>query len=189
MEFRLDPDIDLPVPRFNAGEDELTERFAALQRKLVPLWSSIEKLSGDEQTIVVVPSLTVDYDIRGSVLQAYEERFLFLLLLLRQPRARLIYVTSQVIHPSIVDYYLCLLPGVIASHARSRLHLVTPMDGSPRPLTLKLLQRPRLLRHIRSLIRNPDRAHLVPFNTTCSTSLCVMAYTSIKRAKRGSCFT
>jgi len=119
----------------------------ALQRELVPLWSSIEKLSGDEQTIVVVPSLTVDYDIRGSVLQAYEERFLFLLLLLRQPRARLIYVSSQVIHLSIVDYYLCLLPGVIDSHARSRLHLVTPMDGSPRPLTLELLQRPRLLRH------------------------------------------
>jgi hypothetical protein len=31
------------------------------------------------------------------VIQAYEERFLFLLLLLRQPRARLIYVTSRTI--------------------------------------------------------------------------------------------
>ncbi len=166
MEFRLDPEQDLPLPSFELPEAELQARFDALQRKLVPLWSSIEKLSGDDQTIVVVPSLTVDYEIRGSVLQAYEERFLFLLLLLRQPRAHLVYVTSQAIHPSVIDYYLCLLPGVIASHARSRLHLVSPLDASARPLSLKLLQRPRLLRQIRALIANPDRAHMVPFNTT-----------------------
>ena len=69
-------------------------------------------MTQDEQTIVVVPSMTLDDgDHAGAMLQAYEERFLFLLLLLRQPRARLVYVTSQPIHPSIVDYYLDLLPG------------------------------------------------------------------------------
>ena len=100
------------------------------------------------------------------MLQAYEERFLFLLLLLRQPRARLVYVTSQTVNPSIVDYYLGLLPGIIPSHARKRLHLVSPLDGSSRPLSAKLLERPRLLEQIRSLVPDPDRAHLVPFNTT-----------------------
>ena len=103
---------------------------------------------------------------RPRLLQAYEERFLFLLLLLRQPRARLVYVTSQTIHPSIVDYYLGLLPGIIPSHARKRLHLVSPLDGSSRPLSAKLLERPRLLEQIRRLVPDPDRAHLVPFNTT-----------------------
>jgi hypothetical protein len=98
--------------------------------------------------------------------QAYEERFLFLLLLLRQPRARLIYVTSQAIHPDIVDYYLDLLPGVISVHAKKRLFLVSPLDGSACPLTQKLLERPQLLRHIRSLIPDFRRAHHVPFNTT-----------------------
>ena len=142
-------------------------RFAELQEKLVPLWHSIERINTDEQTIVVVPSLTLDFgEERGSMLQAYEERYLFLLLLLRQPRARLIYVTSQAILPSVVDYYLDLLPGVIPSHARKRLHLVAPLDGSPRPLTEKLLDRPRLLRRIRDLILDKDRAHLVPYNTT-----------------------
>ena len=87
----------------------------------------------------------------AAVLQAYEERFLFLLLLLRQPRARLVYVTSQAVHPSIVDYYLGLLPGIIPSHARKRLHLVSPLDGSSRPLSAKLLERPRLLEQIRRL--------------------------------------
>jgi PGM1 C-terminal domain len=140
--------------------------FEQLQRKLVPLWKSIEHFNQDPQTIVVVPSMSIDAINSGAVMQAYEERFLFLLLLLRQPRARLIYVTSQTILPSIIDYYLALLPGVIPSHARQRLFLISPLDGSVRPLSDKLLDRPRLIERIRSLIIDPDRAHLVPFNTT-----------------------
>jgi hypothetical protein len=142
-------------------------RFDELQRKLVPLWQSIRAMSQDEQTIVVVPSLTLDSEgLAGSQMQAYEERYLFLLLLLRQPRARVVYVTGQRILPSIVDYYLDLLPGVIASHAKARLFLPSPLDGSPVPLSHKLLARPRLLERIRALIKDPNRAHLVPYNTT-----------------------
>ncbi len=140
--------------------------FYQLQKKLVPLWKSIERFNQDPQTIVVVPSMSIDAIGSGAVMQAYEERFLFLLLLLRQPRARLIYVTSQAILPSIIDYYLALLPGVIPSHARERLFLLSPLDGSVRPLSDKLLARPRLIERIRSLIMDPDRAHVVPFNTT-----------------------
>jgi hypothetical protein len=140
--------------------------FEQLQKKLVPLWKSIERFNQDPQTIVVVPSMSIDAISSGAVMQAYEERFLFLLLLLRQPRARLIYVTSQTILPSIIDYYLSLLPGVIPSHARQRLFLISPLDLSVRPLSDKLLERPRLMARIRSLIMDPDRAHLVPFNTT-----------------------
>src|ERR671919_298284 len=155
------------------GEGVMTDtahrqaEFEGLQRKLVPLWESIRAMTQDEQTIVVVPSITLDSEgLTGSMMQAYEERFLFLLLLLRQPRARLVYVTSQAIHPTIVDYYLDLLPGVIASHARARLFLPSPLDASPGPLSEKLLARPKLIRRIRDLISDADRAHLVPYNTT-----------------------
>ncbi len=148
-----------------AATDSQAE-FDDLQKKLVPLWKSIERFSQDPQTIIVVPSMSIDAIDSGAVVQAYEERFLFLLLLLRQPRARLIYVTSQTILPSIIDYYLDLLPGVIPSHARQRLFLISPLDLSVRPLSDKLLERPRLMKRIRSLIMDPDRAHLVPFNTT-----------------------
>src|SRR5438128_1452527 len=110
--------------------------------------------------------MTLEFECSSSELQEYEERFLFLLLLLRQPRARLIYVTSQMIQPNIIDYYLDLLPGVISSHARKRLFLVSPLDASTRPLSIKLLERPRLIDHIRSLIVDSNRAHLVPYNTT-----------------------
>lgn len=157
---------DLPMAVSGVSSEEVAARFERLQRKLVPLWKSIECMNQDEQTIVVVPSFAVDLVLTGSELQSYEERFLFLLFLLRQPCARMIYITSQAISPSILDYYLDLLPGVVPSHARKRLFLVSPLDGSSRPLTLKLLERPGLLRRIRSLIPDPDRAHLVPFSTT-----------------------
>jgi hypothetical protein len=150
----------------NSSNSDSQTEFDQLQKKLVPLWKSIERFNQDPQTIVVVPSMSIDAIDSGAVMQAYEERFLFLLLLLRQPRARLIYVTSQTILPSIIDYYLDLLPGVIPSHARQRLFLPSPMDGSVRPLSDKLLERPRLIERIRSLIMDSDRAHLVPFNTT-----------------------
>src|SRR6266513_1872102 len=153
----------MPEPKL-ASESQ--DQFDQLQKKLVPLWKSIEAFNQDPQTIVVVPSMSIDAIGAGAVMQAYEERFLFLLLLLRQPRARLLYVTSQTILPSIIDYYLALLPGVIPSHARQRLFLLSPLDGSVRPLSEKLLARPRLIERIRSLISDPDRAHLVPFNTT-----------------------
>src|SRR5262247_1053306 len=110
---------------------EAQARFDRLQAKLVPLWKSIQAMSQDPQTIVVIPSMSLDAAVlSGAEMQAYEERFLFLLLLLRQPRAEMIYVTSEPIHPSIIDYYLELLPGVISSHARRRLHLISPEDSS-----------------------------------------------------------
>ncbi len=92
---------------------EAAAQFDQLQRKLVPLWRLIESFNQEEQTIVVVPSMSVDKTATGSETQGYEERFLFLLLLLAQPRARMTYVTSQAIHPSVIEYYLDLLSGVI----------------------------------------------------------------------------
>ncbi|MGH9026165.1 MAG: peptide ligase PGM1-related protein [Acidimicrobiia bacterium] len=156
----------MEVPPIQSPPDAQA-RFEALQEKLVPLWHSIEALNQDPQTIVVVPSITLDkLEGSGVTMQPYEERYLFLLLLLRQPRARLIYVTSQPILPSVIDYYLDLLPGVIPSHARPRLFTIPVLDGTSRPLSLKLLERPRLMERIRELIPDPDRAHLVPYNTT-----------------------
>jgi PGM1 C-terminal domain len=145
---------------------EAAAQFDSLQRKLVPLWRSIESFNQDEQTIVVVPSMSIDMAITGLEVQAYEERFLFLLLLLTQPRARMIYVTSQAIHASVIEYYLDLLPGIIPRHALRRLTLLAPYDDSARPLSVKVLERPRLLQQIEAGIADKERAHLVCYNTT-----------------------
>src|SRR5262249_6327861 len=95
-----------PAPTLGLTPDEITVRYSALQSKLVPLWKSIASLNRDPQTIVVVPSITLDQmNMAPSVLQAMEERFLFMLFLLRQPNARMVYVTSRPILPDVVDYY------------------------------------------------------------------------------------
>jgi hypothetical protein len=148
------------------NEHERGERFARLQERLIPVWSAM-RLNEPGESIVVVPSVAPDRpEVNGAELQAYEERFLFLLLLLRHPRLQVIYVTGRPIAESIIEYYLALLPGVIPRHARARLHLVATHDGSPRSLADKLLERPRILARIRALIPDRSRCHLIPYATT-----------------------
>jgi hypothetical protein len=148
-------------------EEERYSRFDILQARMPGVWESM-RLNHDDESVVVVPSITLDRAVAesGSMTQAMEERFLFLLVLLRQPRLRMVYVTSMPIAPEIIEYYLALLPGVIPSHARARLSLVAVHDASPRSLSEKLLERPRLLARIAALVPNPARSHLVPYNTT-----------------------
>jgi hypothetical protein len=148
-------------------EDARNLAFDQVQSRMPEVWKRM-RLNETGESVVVVPSVTVDRVVAqgGALNQAMEERFLFLLLLLRQPRLRMIYVTSMPIDPSIVEYYLALLQGVIPSHARARLSLVAVGDSSSRPLTEKLLARPRLLAQITSLVPDQLRSHLVPYNTT-----------------------
>jgi hypothetical protein len=121
-------------------------RFEALQERMASVWKAW-KLDLEDESVVIVPSVTIPRTVSAgsAITQAFEERSLFLLLLLRQPRLRMIYVTSMPINSRIVEYYLALLPGVIPSHALARLTLVSTGDSSDRPLSEKLLQRPRLL--------------------------------------------
>src|SRR6201991_2360466 len=148
-------------------ENERYRFFDELQLTMPAVWESM-RLDLEDESVVVVPSISIERTTPGSgtIMQAMEERALFLLLLLRQPRLRMIYVTSQPVSESIVEYYLGLLPRVIPSHARARLTLVPVGDASATPLSSKLLARPRLLREIRALIPNPERSHLIPYNTT-----------------------
>ena len=124
---------------------------------------------------MIVPSLTLDTEeltkLTGS--SYYEERLLLLLIRLRNPRAHVVYVTSQPVHPLILDYYLHLLAGVPASHARARLTMLCAYDASPRPLTQKILERPRLLQRIRYAVPDPTQAYLTVFNPRRSSGRCL----------------
>ncbi|HEX2048273.1 MAG TPA: peptide ligase PGM1-related protein [Acidimicrobiales bacterium] len=94
--------------------------------------------------------------------QRYEERMLFLALLLRNPGLRIVYVTSSPVDPSVVDYYLRFLPD--PHPARSRLHLVDLDDPSTRALSEKILDRPGILAALRELA--PQGGTMLPFNVT-----------------------
>jgi hypothetical protein len=150
------------------GSAEELRRFAQIQERLAPL---AERLVADPripQTVVVVPSLTLDLEELAKIpgVHHYEERLLCMLMLLRMPRTHLVFVTSQQVPTAIVDYYLHLLPGVPLRHARGRLTLFSCHDSSDVPLTQKILDRPRLLDRIRGAIADPESAHLSCFNST-----------------------
>ena len=149
------------------GDADKRQRFDDLQARMGSVWDAMQH-DHEGESVVVVPSVALDPTIpdRGTLVQAFEERFLFLLLLLRQPRLRMVYVTSRPINPAVIEYYLALLPGVIPSHARARLTLISADDASARPLSVKLLSRPRLLAKIAAQIPNRAMSHLIPYNTS-----------------------
>ncbi|MEM7062334.1 MAG: peptide ligase PGM1-related protein [Cyanobacteria bacterium P01_B01_bin.77] len=142
-------------------------RFHQLQTQLTTCWQSIDCFDRAPRQILVVPSLSLDQEELGKIegVHHYEERLLFSLLHLRNPNTALIYVTSQPLHPSIVDYYLELLPGIPSSHAQNRLRLFSTYDGSQKPLTEKILARPRLIERIRRCL-SPQEAYMVCYNST-----------------------
>ncbi len=160
----------IPKPPFLKDltpEQEIAE-FERLKPRLAEVWASLTMREEVPHTSVVVPSLTLDQSELRKIAGAsfYEERLLFLLIRLRNPRARVVFVTSQPVHPMILEYYLQFLAGIPASHARSRLTLLCADDASPRSLTEKILERPRLIERIRAGIHDPAKAYLTVFNST-----------------------
>jgi hypothetical protein len=153
-----------PVP----GSDAETEAFRKLQRSFDRQYEKVfpDKLA--PRTVVILPSLTLDEDILSKVSGAvhYEERMLCLLMLLRMPLTHIIYITSMPVAESIIDYYLHLLPGITGRHARKRLTMISCYDSSVKPLTQKILERPRILERVRQLITDKESAHLTCFNIT-----------------------
>jgi PGM1 C-terminal domain len=160
----------IPKPPFGqdlSPEQEIVE-FERLKPRLRDLWSALSAREEEPYTSVVIPSLTLDQSELAKLEAAsfYEERLLFLLIRLRNPQAHMVYVTSQPIHPLILEYYFQLLVGIPASHARARLTLLCANDASPRSLTEKILARPRLIQRIRYGIPDPSRAFMTVFNST-----------------------
>jgi hypothetical protein len=146
---------------------ETIQQFKTLQARLSHRWQSLESDDQGDADILVVPSFSVDQQELQKIdgFLHYEERLLFSLIRLRNPRTRLVYITSQPLPPIVIDYYLQLLPGIPFSHARDRLLLVPIYDQSLKPLSQKILERPRLMQRIRNALR-PDRAYMVCYNAT-----------------------
>ncbi|UBF27396.1 peptide ligase PGM1-related protein [Kovacikia minuta CCNUW1] len=146
---------------------QMAEQFRRLQAKLRDRWQTVELFDSSDADIVVVPSLSLDQRelLKIEGFHHYEERLLFSLIRLRNPRTRLVYITSQPLHPSVIDYYLQLLPGIPFSHARDRLLLLSTYDSSLSPLSQKVLDRPRLIERIRQAVAH-DRSYMICYNST-----------------------
>lgn len=153
---------------FTQGSPEELTAFRRLQQNFAPQFEAVFPHHHAEKTVIVIPSLTLDQEIlskiKGHVY--YEERLLCMMMLLRMPHTRLVYVTSMPVDPVIVDYYLHLLPGITSYHARQRLTLLSCYDASAKSLTEKILERPRLIERIRRSVPEGHIAHLSCFNVT-----------------------
>ena len=145
---------------------ERARRTASLQFRLAGATAALDAdIPGS--SIVVVPSRAADkWDESPAETQAYEERLLCLVLLLRRPNLRVVYVTSVPVAPRIVEHYLSLLGPEVGASAAARLTLLHAADASPRPLACKVLERPLLLHRIRRAIGDPAACHLVPYSPT-----------------------
>lgn len=156
----------IPTP----GSEAERAAFLALQQRLPVLFGEVFRDPSAPRTVVVSPGLSLDPDVLAKVdgVRHYEERMLSMLMLLRLANTRVVYLTSEPIAPIVIDYYLSLLSGVPAAHARARLVLLSAHDASPVSLTRKLLDRPRLLARVRHAIGDPDLAHLSVFNATAA---------------------
>ncbi|MFB2834362.1 peptide ligase PGM1-related protein [Floridanema evergladense] len=147
--------------------DSQGEKFRFLQSQLRDRWQGIEGANLGDYDILVIPSVSLDQQELQKVegFLNYEERLLFSLIRLRNPRTRVIYITSQPLPPIVIDYYLQLLPGIPFSHARDRLMLFSTYDSSAKPLTQKILERPRLIQRIHQALR-PDKSFMICYNST-----------------------
>jgi hypothetical protein len=166
----------MPALSLSPGSAEELAAFTALQARLPGLFRRVFADPAAPRTVVVVPGLSMDAEVLAKVVGAphYEERQLSMLMLLRLPNTRIVFVTSTPIDPAIIDYHLGLLPGVPREDARRRLVLLTAGDASPQTLTQKILDRPRLLGRIRAAMGDPGLAHLSCFNATpCERTLAV----------------
>src|ERR1019366_681236 len=123
------PSIAAPEP----GSPTELAAFRALQSRLPDLFRKVFPDPRAPRTVVIIPSLSLDQDVMARVTGAhhYEERMLCMLMLLKMPRTRIIFVTSQPVSEDIIDYYLHLLPGIPVTHARKRLTLFSCLDSTP----------------------------------------------------------
>ncbi len=146
---------------------DIHNEFQNLQDKFCENFDSYF-LDDQEKSVVVVPSLTLDYEILSKIKGHfyYEERMLCMLMLLKMEKTHITFVSSISISPLIIDYYLHMLPHVNIEECSKRLTLISCYDSSSLPLTQKILNRPRLVNRIKSSIKNLGNSHLVCFNVT-----------------------
>lgn len=149
-------------------DEKTTAEFERLRALLPGQAGEILSFSERPHTVVVIPSLSLDTEQLAKIkgISHYEERMLYLILLLRQPHAKVVLVTSQQVDFHAIEYLLGLLPEEERTGARSRLTTYWANDYSPKPLAEKILERPWLMHRIRSHIEDPAQSHLVTFNTT-----------------------
>ncbi|MEH2206889.1 MAG: peptide ligase PGM1-related protein [Nostoc sp.] len=154
-----------------------SEQFRILQTRLPHHGLELEDFGDEEIDILVVPSISLNQEDAQTILgiQHWEERLLPYLALLKYPNIRLVYVTSQPLHPALVDYYLHILLGVTFSNSdiSDRLIFFSTYDSSFNPLSSKIIERPRLIQQIRQVLKLEKSLMLCYVSTSLERELSI----------------
>mmetsp|Transcript_21585 Transcript_21585/g.21330 ORF Transcript_21585/g.21330 Transcript_21585/m.21330 type:complete len:237 (-) Transcript_21585:843-1553(-) len=142
LRYQVRQELQASIPR-TASRDMLNRLVQSHEFSQRESWIDNRQ---QEEDIIVIPSLSLDKGELEKItaVGCYEERQLCTLFYLKNPRCRLVYVTSMPVDKAIVDYYLALLEDnsiVTANQASKRLLLLSCNDSSPIPLSLKILRR------------------------------------------------
>lgn len=105
--------------------------------------------------LLLVPSYSADSRTLASIegLDSWAERHLIELRHLLHPKNRLVLITPTPISDACLDIVVQLMPSAPPHWWRGRLRCISLNDRSPRSLTDKLLERPRLLDHLALQLR------------------------------------
>ncbi|MCA9667473.1 MAG: hypothetical protein KC503_17860 [Myxococcales bacterium] len=120
-----------------------------------------------DKTIVAMPSMTMDPQEIKKIKGAghYTERQLYNLLFLRDPKARVAFISPVPVDKAVVDYYKRLAGN--PKDADKRLLMVSTNGGHDTPLSHQLLRDRNALKQLSSFIGKQQRqAHLYPFTVT-----------------------
>lgn len=161
------PHTEPKITSYIAKGDERS-RHKELQKHLPALFDRLARDLKAPRTVVIIPSLTFDEEMLSRVPGAFyfEERMLCMLMLLRRPLTKIVFVTSMPIEECIIDYYLQMLPGIPHRHSLRRLTFLSCGDPSPKPLTKKILERPELIEKIKQAVDDPLSAKITCYNST-----------------------
>lgn len=115
------------------------------------LGASVADLERGDGVLVVVPSMTFDSKELAKIPGAvhFEERMLWLLQVLRNPSARVVYLSSEPLPEALVDYTVSL---VGRADAHDRLTLLSCHESTPKALTHKVLSRPDIQGQVREAV-------------------------------------
>ena len=113
-------DLRPPFPADLTPEDEIA-RFERLKPRLDEVWQALVDRDEEPYTSVVVPSLTLDQSELRKLPGAsfYEERLLFLLIRLRNPRARITSSASGRCGPQTTGTFGLMIPAFSLAISRS----------------------------------------------------------------------
>jgi uncharacterized protein with von Willebrand factor type A (vWA) domain len=125
----------------------------------------LPSLTLDKQELLKVHAVNKKINLLHKV-SFYEQRQLYNLLMLKNPKVRVIFLSSMPIDEAIVQYYWKFCSSSVSlEDFQSRLSLISPMDSRSISLVEKILSRPLLVQKMKKLNRNSERTCLV-----CSVS-------------------